>query len=123
MFAADIRVVWYRPAELQQEATDSHNMAEMKLLWTKWWPMAILLGPSVLSRAPSGWVATDWIEDIMLTLRADVCDQWVTMRFPDRPRVQELLRSLVKLPETATMSMVDPLQYCPQTLVIPLQNS
>lgn len=49
--------------------------------------------------AATGWVATDWVEDIMLRLHgADVYDQWVSHEIPfDSPEVRETFEKLEEL--------------------------
>ena len=102
MFAADIKsLVWYRPAEFAARGYEiPTTWAEMEALMDKMvangdTPWAIGLE----SGAASGWVATDWIEDIMLrTAGPDVYDQWVDHEIPwTDPRVQEAFEIFGKI--------------------------
>ena len=91
-YKADVKsLVWYSPENFEDAGYDiPQSMEELitlsdKIVADGGTPWCIGLG----SGGATGWVATDWVEDMMLrTQSPDVYDQWVTNQIKfDDPRV------------------------------------
>ena len=91
-YKADVKsLVWYSPENFEDAGYDIPQSMEAlitlsdKIVADGGTPWCIGLG----SGGATGWVATDWVEDMMLrTQSPDVYDQWVTNQIKfDDPRV------------------------------------